>query len=492
MATVSLCRAQPVETVRSEENELTFRYGKRYLDLNIRALDKYAARLKRQQSHMLSRLARKERRLMHKLQRSDSAAYARLRGEGRSFDSLSKLAASPATTNSTKPSFQASANVLPTIDSLKRMHGFLQSGSKGVAVSASPELADYSGKLEDLNTELAHRKQIEKWSAERMASIKSGLGGKPSGIVGVRAMEKTTFYASSRIKAYREIAESPTRLEEKALEYLHGTEGFDRALTKPISSVDMAQAPAQGGLSQSNMSKVANAAELERMGLQTKQGVQSHLQQKFENQLSGAQQHLGKQLKEYQQHTDDIRQVKQSFRQLKATEKPSFRINPLRGVPFFQRIEKGYNFQTTKPTTAHPALLDIGAFAGFKHTPQLSYGVGAAIITGLGQGWDEIRLSFQGIGIRSYARWEWNYGIAAYAGYERYYWKGDIGDRHDPDQHMQFATQRINENYRESMLIGAQKSYKINDRRKGAIIVLLNLNALKASEKLFIVRFATF
>ena len=64
----------------------------------------------------------------------------------------------------------------------------------------------------------------------------------------------------------------------------------------------------------------------------------------------------------------------------------------MRGRLFWQRIEKQYNWQTTRATIDRPAKLEASAMAGFKHTPRLTYGLGIATSVGLGQGWSSIEV----------------------------------------------------------------------------------------------------
>lgn len=81
-----------VFSAMAQENEQVYVQGKRYLELNIHSLDKYARRIERTQKHLLKQLKRKEERLARKLLRTDSAAYARLKAQPLSFDSISRLA----------------------------------------------------------------------------------------------------------------------------------------------------------------------------------------------------------------------------------------------------------------------------------------------------------------------------------------------------------------------------------------------------------------
>ncbi len=112
---------------------------------------------------------------------------------------------------------------------------------------------------------------------------------------------------------------------------------------------------------------------------------------------------------------------------------------------------------------------------GFKHTPKLIYGVGMAASIGLGQSWQDIHLSFQGIGYRTFATWEWQYGIGVYAGYERMY-KAFVFTQNTGSAATDITTTpHDTPNYDESLLIGLTKSYHMNSKYNGAIQVLYDV-----------------
>jgi ATP-dependent Clp protease ATP-binding subunit ClpA len=79
--------------VHAQESEQVYIKGRRYLDINIHVLDKYAGRLERTQKHLLNKLKRKERKLARQLLHKDSIAYARFKANPLTYDSISKLAA---------------------------------------------------------------------------------------------------------------------------------------------------------------------------------------------------------------------------------------------------------------------------------------------------------------------------------------------------------------------------------------------------------------
>src|SRR5215217_7819719 len=107
----------------AQENEQIYIQGRRYMDLNIRALDKYAKRIERTQQHLLRKLKRKEQRLAKRLLRTVSAAYARLKSQPLSFDSISKLSRHP---DSATQASRALKGGQKAVDSLKGVYAFVQ------------------------------------------------------------------------------------------------------------------------------------------------------------------------------------------------------------------------------------------------------------------------------------------------------------------------------------------------------------------------------
>jgi hypothetical protein len=273
------------------------------------------------------------------------------------------------------------------------------------------------------------------------------------------------------MNVYKEWEEEPTKAEDKAMEYLEGTEGFDSHMDKAMNSGTNSMQGLAGG----NASK----SDLEKMGFQTKSQLQSSLKAKFGNNLGAVGQNMGKQIGDFQNKTKDItkgiseaKQSKQSIEQVKNIDNPSFKVNPMRGLPLSKRIEKQLNWQMTRATIeGKPAMLEASAMAGFKHTPHLSYGLGLATAIGLGKNWDNIHFSLQGIGLRTYANWQWQYGIGAYAGYERMYKQAVFVNNSETASSLA-PTAHDNNTYSESLLAGLTKNYSINSKWKGQIQVL--------------------
>jgi hypothetical protein len=445
--------------VNAQEEGTIITKGNRYISLRIKALNKYNARLERQQQRLLKKLKRKEDRLLAKLKDRDSLAYARLSHKRLTYDSISKLA-NPDSSMLAKTAIRRNSSV----DSLKAINAFLQ--NKSAPLNGNAQLPSTNRQLSQLQSQLNYRNYINELIAQRTNNIQSLAGN--SNISGFTGIEKQFYYTKQKMNVFKQMEEDPSAAEDKAMEYLQGTEGFDKYMDKATA----------GPNSMQNLGPNATAADLQKMGLQTKQQVQAALQQKFGSNLGGISQKMGDQIKAFQDKAKDMSTAKQTFqslRHIKDIHKPSFKINPMRGLPFWKRIEKQYNFQTTRATVdGQPAILQLSAMAGFRQSPRLSYGIGVVEATGLGQNWTNLHLSFQGIGLRSYAAWQWQYGIGAYGGYERLYKQAAFGNNTTVDQPLT-PSPHSTTSYSESMLIGLTKSYHINDKWNGQVQLLYDI-----------------
>jgi len=443
--------------VNAQEEELVMVQGKKNLDYNISSLEKCNKRIQRQQERLLQKLSRKEKIYAARLKRKDSAGYARYQQQQVSFDSIGKLNKNRSAIHSVRAKGSAA------IDSLSAIQQFLQTKTN---INNNDALRKYTDQLNKLKADQQRNNQVGELINQRFNTLKA-INTDAKGIKGFKGIDKQVFYAKEKIKVFKQINDEPSKVEEQALEVLQGQQGFDQLLDKTTGR----------GTTNSNMS----ASDLETMGYQTKRQVNEQLKQKFGSNLGGIQQNMGKQIADYQDKLKDVKkttgtlkQSKQSLNRLKNINKPTFHVNPMRGMPFSKRIEKQWNFQTNRATIdGRPAMLQFSAMAGFKHTPKLIYGAGIATSIGLGQNWNNIRFSFEGLGVRTFAEWQWQYGIGAYAGYERMFKQATFIKTNE-------TTPQVNQNahntntYNESILIGLTKRYRINDKMNGSVQVLFD------------------
>lgn len=450
---LSLC----VSAKAQEESSVVYHAGKRYVSLNIKSQNKFASKVQKQQDKLLKKLCRQEKRFANKLKCNDSTGYGRYLQQPLTFDSLNTISKNRSTTP-----VKVSNRVNGTVDSLKNITRFV--ADKIHLQGGSNELDGYSSQLSNLNTQLNTNAQLDNMIGQR-ASFLKGLNPKSS-----TGIDKNVFYAREKIKVFRSVSEELDEAEEAALEILQGQAGFDEAL----------QGDNANSL-QALSGKGASTSDLEKMGYQTKRQMQQQLQSKFGSNLGGLQEGMSKQITDYQDKLKElenakktVQRTKQSAQQLKHIDKPSFKVNPMRCLPFGRRIEKQYNWQTTRATIdSKPAMFQFSAMAGFKHTSRLSYGVGLATSIGLGKNWNNIRFTFEGLGLRTYAQYKVIWGIGAYAGYERMF-KSVVFTGKDANtiEYNKKENQHNTRQYSEAVMLGLTKDYRINDKWNGSLQVL--------------------
>lgn len=459
---------------KAQEETVLIHQGKKYIDLNIHSLEKYSKRIDRQQKRLLSKLKRKEHRLERKLKNKDSANYSRLSYHSVSYDSINKLLKPDSVTIASKTARKTNK----VVDSLERIQSFITSKSSGV--NSAINITNNKKELAQLQSKLEYQQYINQLIDQRSLNLKNFGNSSTTNIPILKGIQKDAFYGKSKMNAFKQMADEPSKAEEAALEYLQGTDGFEAAL-KPKGN-------------ENSMQSATSADDLEKMGFQTKRQLNAQLKKQFGNNVASVQEKMSSEISNWQQKTNgignelkntkqqikaaktDIQQTKQSIKQLKHTNKLGFKINPMKGLPFWKRVEKSWNWQTARATSdgKTPALIQLSAMAGFKQSPRLSYGLGIATSIGLGQNWSTIHFSFEGVGLRSYTACQWKYGIGAYAGYERFYKQAVFTNKTETIPTNTLSTHN-KANYNESALIGLTKTYKINTKWNGSVQVLCDI-----------------
>jgi hypothetical protein len=466
-----------------------------FLDRKTASIDKYTAKSQKIQQRLLKKLQRKEAKLLKRLAAKDSAAYLQYVNQGLSYDSIATL--SKDTSYQQKLANKKNA----AIDSLRGVQRFIenQQGKLGsvtdVADKAGIQMPKQLGKLQQ---QLNGQQDIDQLIGQRTASLESLA--KSQNIKGMEGIQKDVYYAREKIKNWKQLTDEPDDAEEAALEYLQGTEGFDKYLKQDNNAF--------GGLGNN-----ATAADLQRMGYQTKSQVNGLLQEKLGNSMNAVQQQMADQVQQYTdtlggvgkeigkakeaigkakeaigQGKEAIASAKETKDNIKNIEKPTFRKNPEKGKPFMERLETQYSFQTSRASVdgLKPAMMDITASVGFKHTPRLSYGVGFGLSTGLGSDWQHLKITYEGITLRAYADWKWVYGFSFQAGYERNFRPGNRAylshniDQQNgnnpptPDPQTNNALKDAFGGQQQTAYLGIMKRYKINSKMNGTFMIGYN------------------
>jgi len=90
----------------------------------------------------------------------------------------------------------------------------------------------------------------------------------------------------------------------------------------------------------------------------------------------------------------------------------NFTPNSQRVKSFWKRIDYGADLQFGKSVNYLPATSNITLKLGYKLDDRKTAGIGVAYIMGMGSGWKDISITHQGIGLKSYIKWNWKKGFA--------------------------------------------------------------------------------
>jgi hypothetical protein len=467
-----------------------------YLDARTTSLDKYLDQSESIQQRLLKRLKRKEDKILRNLAAKDSVAYKQyILNHQLNFDSIQSLS------KDTSRHLSSLGNN-KVIDSLKGVQRFIQSESGkltnstallGQAGIATPNNTALNSLQQKMNVQVNTDQLIQQHTAdlEKIAGANN--------ISGIQGIQKQVFYAKSKIKSYKEFADDPDKAEASALEALQGTEGF----SKYLNSGNGAFGGAGGNVS---------AAQLQAMGYQTSASVNNNLTQKLGDNLGSVQQQMSQQVQAYSDKLNgitskintakaDLGEAKADINTAKATvgeakssvsniDKPNFKVNPERGKPFLKRLKFNYSFQPERASIdgLRPAMLVLSATVGFKQTENLTYGIGIGSNTGLGQNWQHIAFSYEGISLRAYIDRQWKYGFSGQIGYERDFIPANRAYLNNPSDQLTTpppsatSLQTTGNNtfntifggFQQSAYIGIMKTYKINSKLNGTLLVGYN------------------
>lgn len=322
--------------------------------------------LARQTEKYLNRLARQEQRLKKQLWKKDSAAAKAAFGDaGASYAKLNGIA--------------GGNNVYSSkLDSMQTALRFL--GKSGVAGSYA-QLQQRLNAAGEIKQRLKEREQVLKREMEQFGLTKA-----------FRKYRKEVYYYRAQVDEYRNIFNDPSKLESKLLQLANKVPAFKDFFTKHSMLASMFRLPGND--------PAVTAAPIP--GLQTRAGVQQGMIERFG---TGPDVSLAMQ-ENVQSAQAQINQLKEKVQQLGGgssdMDMPDFKPNTQRTKSFWNRIELGANMQSVRGNSFYPVTSDIGLSAGYKLNDKSVIGLGASYKLGWGQNIRQIKITHEGVGLRSF------------------------------------------------------------------------------------------
>jgi len=137
----------------------------------------------------------------------------------------------------------------------------------------------------------------------------------------------------------------------------------------------------------------------------TRTAVENEIKQKYGNRAANPMQYMKQQLPAGQAQINGIQTKIQSLGSLgssTAVAMPDFTPNGQKVKTFLQRIEFGVNITSQKTNYLLPSTTEVALLLGYKLSDKATVGIGACYNIGWGNSLNDIHVTSQGVGLRSF------------------------------------------------------------------------------------------
>lgn len=403
--------------------------------------------LEKQTRLYLSKLQKQEHKLKRKLSKKDTLLAAQIFGDiDKNYKDLSKPGG-----NIDKAFVLYSCH----LDSLFTALLFLKNNTLA-KLSFGPSVQNTLSQLQHFQSRLNASDQIKNYLKQRQIILNERLQS-PGMIRELKQFSKQVYYYEAQLRECRKLFEEPSALEQRLLALVMNHPGFkeffaDQSMLSMLFAVP------------GSASSFAHGRALG--ALQTRQLFNQSINDRF-----GSGSDLAAQLQQnFQSAQEQLTELKNkagllsagSFGNSGETALPNFKPNDQKTKSFFKRLEYGVNIQSQNARYFFPVTSDIGLSLGYKLNDKSSIGIGASYKLGWGAGWNNLSITHQGIGLRSYVDWKFKGLFYISGGYEQNY-RSMIRDIEQLKY--QSAWQR-------SGLLGLSKKYMVSKKLKGEMRLL--------------------
>lgn len=337
----------------------------------------------------LKKIKRQEERLRKKLAKVNSSVAKELfEGTEEKYRSFSNKIA-----GGMQQPGRLITEYIPGIDSalsslkfLKENQALLQKNIPGInqAIKGYESLQEKLKNSDDLKKFIRERKQQLKQTLEQY-----GLGKY------MAKYEKMAWYYTAQVAELKMALHNPQKAEQLVI----------TAVSKIPAFKEFIQSNGLLAGLFGNRSSAATGAQANLAGLQTRAQVQQLIVQqaggpanmpRVQQSIRNAQQQMAAMQNRFSQWGNTDQDI----------EMPGFKVNNQKPKSFIRRLEYGASLNTTKGKNFLPTTADIALTLGYKLNDHLVTGIGLNTKTGLGTGFNNIKLSYEGIGGRSYVDWQ--------------------------------------------------------------------------------------
>lgn len=293
---------------------------------------------------------------------------------------------------------------LPSIDSLRTSIRLLEQGGG----AGSLGLGSLGKQLDALQYQWQTSMDVQSFLRERRNQLKQYLM-QVGRLKELQSLNKELYYYQQQLNEYRTMLREPDKLAIKLLSVARQHPQFKAFMSQYSLLSQLFQVP--GG----TPDPVALA------GLQTRAGTQNLLQQQLQGMGGNTDpsRYIQSQVQAANTALNNLKdKINQAGGSSSSMEIPDFKPNGQKTKTFWKRLEWGLNIQSQKPNGLFPVTSDMAVTVGYKLNDKSTIGTGLSYKMGWGKNFNDIRISHQGIGLRSFVDMKLKGSIWISGGYE--------------------------------------------------------------------------
>lgn len=369
-------------------------------------------RLTKQTNKWIRKLQKEEQKLKYKLARMDNAKAELVFGDiTKSYREIE---------NKSVLVVQHTTNIeqyIPINDSLQMAVNYLDSLQKQPPIDSvkyDTSIGKLAVSIKKLQVQFRQKDEVKKLLTQRMLLLKQQYPELKLETFDPLKNKLTNF--TTAFKDYKTFLAEPDKLEKKLLTVVRESQGFKDFFAKNSLFNSIFGSPA-----------LAENLSLSTTLVQTRASIQSSLQSQMSgsNVVNGAQQILLNQMNNISSQIGSLKnEIKGTINKLGKKDIPEPSANPsnnLKRGKFWNNLEYGGNIQTQKQNNYFPVTSDVALFIGYKLGTKSTVGLGSSYKLGWGKGFENINITNQGYGFRTYVDIKINKHWWLYGGYEKHF-----------------------------------------------------------------------
>ena len=288
-------------------------------------------------------------------------------------------------------------------DTLKCSSAFYSAQSDSSNPSSS--VAETNRNVQNCDSKLEQSNKIQHYMRQRKTLLKKSLKDYPSMKKNLLGIDKVNYYYGQYLKEFKNRLKFESKFESLFKRGLSGNSEFSKFMSSNGVLAKFGKIPSDWG---KNIEGLQTNASVEKMLDESTKALSILLSKDS----------IATKVKE---GTDAIGKMKSGNygNATNAADVPDFKPNPMKTKRFVDRLEYGTDVKFTQTSAYFPAKGNLGFTIGYKLNPKFSIGTGATYNLGLGRNWNAIRLTHEGIGIRTYADYQIKGAIYFSGGYEK-------------------------------------------------------------------------